>query len=67
MDMGAGISQRTLLDTRDLDEARDAVGAAYCPHSLAILREGKKFHAVQRAADAGTISVHPRIRRDDAR
>lgn len=50
--------QHTLLDTHDLDEAREQVGAAYCAHRLDVLRQGKPFHAVQREATCGSIAVH---------
>lgn len=49
---------RTLLDTRDLDEARDRIAQAYCPHSLTVVRNGASFHAVQREANVGAVSVH---------
>lgn len=55
---GAGFGPRTLLDTRDIDEAREVVAAAYCPHSLDVLRRDREFHAVQREASVGTTAVH---------
>jgi AraC-like DNA-binding protein len=57
-DAGGGAGPRTLLDTRDIDEAREIVGTAYCPHSLDLLRGDREFHAVQREATVGTIAVH---------
>ncbi len=49
---------RILLDTRDVDQAREAVAASYCPHLLSVKGRGRAFHAVQSEADLGAISVH---------
>ncbi|MFD4600415.1 AraC family transcriptional regulator [Streptomyces sp. NPDC058464] len=49
---------RTLLDTRDLDEARTRVGASYCPHELTVTRRPVEFHAVQTEALLGDVAVH---------
>lgn len=58
MDPVFGAGARTLVDSRDPDEAAEQIGTSYCPHRVKILRVGSGFHACQREATVGDIAVH---------
>jgi AraC-like DNA-binding protein len=48
-----------LVDTRAVDEARDAIGRIFCPHFLDVRdRSGKGFHAVHNAVGQPGYSVN---------
>lgn len=52
----AAVLARTVLHSDDLDETRDVVGAAFCPHTLE-LPEGSTLAARYRAVQVGDIGV----------
>ena len=48
-----------LVDTRAVDEARDAIGRIFCPHFLDVRdRSGEGFHAVHNAVEQPGYSVN---------
>lgn len=47
-----------VLDTRDVEEARSRLAAAYCEHRLSVRPRAGTFHAVQTEACVGAVRAH---------
>lgn len=55
--LGLPMAGHRVLDTRDLDEARESIGHESCPHRLRILGDTRPFRARLHVARLGTVRV----------
>lgn len=53
----APLERHLVLDTDDVDEARERVGRVFCPHSLRLVHRGDRLRARQYAARIGDITL----------
>lgn len=56
--MPEGPARRLLLDTADVDQAREVVGAGYCDHRLEVHPRSRPFRAVQSEVRTDRVAVH---------